>query len=290
MKVVESLHEVKAWRRELSREASLGLVPTMGALHEGHLSLARAARRECDAVAMSIFVNPTQFGAGEDLDSYPRDREGDTREARGAGVDLLWFGFREELYPPGFATQVSVPALGRSLCGRSRPHHFGGVALIVLKLFHIFRPRRAYFGLKDYQQFVLLRRMVIDLDLDLDLEVVPGAIVREASGLALSSRNLRLSDAGRAAAAVLRRGLLAGRDSYEEGERHGARLVIAATRPILAEPRVSLEYLDLVDPWTLKAVAEVAPGRGAVLAVAARVEGVRLIDNIALGAAAEGPA
>lgn len=277
MRVVKRIADVRAWRKEASPQ-SVGFVPTMGALHEGHLSLVREARRECDQVAVSIFVNPTQFAPGEDLQAYPRDPEGDRALLEAEAVDLIWFGRTEELYPSGFATRVSVPELARGLCGRTRPHHFGGVTLIVLKLLHIVGPSRAYFGRKDYQQLRVVQRMAADLDLD--VEVVGCPSVREGSGLALSSRNQRLTDSGRRVAAILHKGLEVARAAFEAGERRGSALVLAGAREILSESQVTLEYLELVDASDLSPVSEV--DGPALLAVAARVDGVRLIDNVVL--------
>ena len=279
MKIVEEIAGLRHWRASLGSTERLGFVPTMGALHEGHLSLIHAAREACDLVAVSVFVNPTQFAPHEDFDRYPRPREADIEKAREAGVDLLWFGQEPELYPDGFATEVALPHLTRNLCAVRRPHHFGGVALVVLKLFNLVRPSRAYFGRKDYQQLVVVRRMARDLDLE--LEVVACPVVREPSGLACSSRNRALSDEGRRAAAVLYRALQSGERRCRAGESDGPAVIRAAAREILTEPRVELEYLELVDPDSLVPLERVEGA--AVLAVAARVEGVRLIDNVEIG-------
>ncbi|MCA8962142.1 MAG: pantoate--beta-alanine ligase [Planctomycetes bacterium] len=279
MIVVETGTEVREWRR--SAQGTVGFVPTMGALHEGHRSLVRRAREECDRVVASVFVNPKQFAPNEDLDRYPRPREADESILREDGVDLAWFGRTDDFYPQGFATEVAVPLLARGLCGRTRPTHFAGVATVVLKLLHRVEPNRAYFGRKDFQQFVLIRRMVEDLDLD--IEIVPCPIVRERDGLAMSSRNVHLSERGRQRALALWRGLTAAKHRFdEEGDRDATSLVLTATREILAETGVELEYVELVDARSLVPV-EVIEG-DAVLAVAARVDGVRLIDNIAFGA------
>ncbi|MEM7164963.1 MAG: pantoate--beta-alanine ligase [Planctomycetota bacterium] len=286
--IVHDVAGVRQWRtdlqaREGGRTGTVGFVPTMGALHDGHLSLMRAARESCDHVVVSIFVNPTQFGPNEDFDQYPRDVDGDVAACAAAGVDLVWFGDRTELYPPGFATQVELPALAAELCGRGRPGHFAGVALIVLKLWQVVAPDRAFFGWKDYQQFVILQQLARDLHLCVD--VVGAPIVREKSGLAMSSRNVRLSELGRTAAAVLHQALSAARDRFGAGDCETRSLVHAALELILAEPRVELEYLEVVHPESLQPLTEVASdavGIAAVIAVAARVEGVRLIDNIFL--------
>ncbi len=279
MKVVERVEELRRWREGILPEETIGFVPTMGAFHAGHLSLIRKARVDCHLVVVSVFVNPTQFGPGEDFQGYPREPEKDRQAAEKEGVDLLWFSDRHELYPPGFATQIELPALSSALCGRTRPHHFGGVALVVLKLLNRVRPQRAYFGLKDYQQFVLVRRMAADLDLP--VEIVPSATVREPAGLACSSRNRSLSEKGRAAAAVLHQGLVAAARCYLQGERCSAAIVLSATRRILQEPMIQIEYVDVVDGETLR--RRERADESAVLALAVRVEGVRLIDNIRLG-------
>lgn len=281
MRTIRGHAELRDWRQAIPAGARLGFVPTMGALHEGHLSLIRRAKAECGIAAVSIFVNPTQFLPGEDFERYPRDPVGDTALAASAGADLLWFGDAAEMYPVGFATRVELPRLAERLCGLSRPGHFAGVAVVVLKLFSLFRPHRAYFGEKDWQQAAIIRRLV--LDLDLGLEVVRCAIVREPGGLALSSRNRALSPRGRALALALSRGLFAARDLARAGEREGPPLVLAALRA-LADPAIAVEYVELVDPETLEPVERVDPARGARLAVAARIEGVRLIDNVAIGA------
>ncbi len=279
MIVANSKRELLEWRRSLDSDARLGFVPTMGALHEGHRSLLRAARKSGVTVAASVFVNPTQFGPNEDLDQYPRTREADEAALREEGVDFVWFADAAEVYPTGFATEVRVPLLAAGLCGRSRPTHFAGVATVVLKLLNLFRPSQLFMGRKDFQQLVLIRRLVLDLDLELD--VVGCDIVRDPDGLALSSRNVKLSEAGRVAALALNRGLLAARELFKAGERDAVKLVLEASRLAMADPRASLEYIELVDSVHLKALESVE--RGGVLAIAARVDGVRLIDNIALG-------
>ena len=287
MKILEGIDELRAWRRSVSIShdgdvRTIGLVPTMGALHEGHLTLIRRARATCDVVAVSVFVNPTQFGPGEDLDRYPRDRERDAAATEAAGADIVWFAREEEVYPPGFATEVRLPRISERLCGLERPRHFPGVALVVLKLFHLFRPTHAFFGEKDYQQTVVVSQLVRDLDLE--IEIVRCPLIREESGLARSSRNENLSDGGRTAATALSRALFRARDAFEAGECDGAALIgIAAAE--FDDRRVALEYLELVDPVTLEPLATVDPARGARLLVAAKVESVRLIDNVALGGA-----
>ncbi|MGE3167046.1 MAG: pantoate--beta-alanine ligase [Planctomycetota bacterium] len=277
MKGLDRLDEVRAWRAQAAT-LRVGFVPTMGALHDGHRSLLQAARAHNEVVVVSVFVNPTQFGPGEDLAVYPRDREGDERMLTEEGVDVGWFGTIDDLYPRGFATRVEVPTLATRLCGRQRPGHFAGVSLIVLKLLNVVRPQRAYFGLKDYQQYCVVRQLVADLNLD--LEIVPCPTQRESDGLAMSSRNRRLSNEGRRVAPILYAGLAAAKRGFCDGERRASALLMTALRPILDEPRVRLEYLDLVDPRTLVPIEGTVDQGGAVLAVAAHVDGVRLIDNV----------
>jgi pantoate--beta-alanine ligase len=242
-----------------------GLVPTMGALHEGHLALLRQAREECDVVVASLFVNPAQFGPGEDLHRYPRDEERDERLAAEAGVDLLFVPTAEEMYPPGFQTWVEVEELSHVLEGQYRPGHFRGVATVCLKLFAIVAPQRAYFGQKDAQQVAVLKRLVADLALPLEIRVHP--TVREADGLALSSRNRNLSADERRAALAIPRALEEGADAY----RRGADPAVAARESLAAEPRVKPQYLEVAR----------LDGR-LVLAAAARVGDTRLIDNVVL--------
>jgi pantoate--beta-alanine ligase len=233
---------------ELPTEGEIGLVPTMGAFHDGHLALLHAARAENDVVVASVFVNPAQFGAGEDLETYPRDEERDTRLAEEAGVDVLFAPGVEELYPPGFETWVEVERLGSILEGEHRPGHFRGVATVCLKLFNLVRPRRAYFGQKDAQQVAVVRRMVRDLAVPVEIRVVP--TVRDAEGLALSSRNAYLSPEERERALALPRALAAGDRSLLDG--------------------LEVDYFEEAD------------FEPRVLAAAVRVGGTRLIDNVVL--------
>jgi pantoate--beta-alanine ligase len=256
---------------------AIGLVPTMGCLHEGHLSLLRAARAECDVVVMSLFVNPAQFGPGEDLDRYPRDEERDLRLAAEAGVDLVYAPPVEEVYPEGFSTKVEVEGLTEVLDGdpaRRGPGHFRGVTTVVAKLFNTVGPDIAYFGQKDAQQAAAIRRMVRDLDFPLRVEVLP--TVREPDGLAMSSRNAYLGPEDRQRAAALSRALRAA----EEGARAGSlEAGIAAARRELAAAGIEPEYLEARDAEKLYPVAELN-GRPVLVAVAAQVGGARLIDNV----------
>lgn len=260
--------------------AEIGLVPTMGALHEGHLSLMRRSRAECGLTVATLFVNPTQFGPGEDLARYPRDLETDTRLSESAGVDLLLAPPVEEVYRPGACTWVDVEGLTDRLEGASRPGHFRGVATVVAKLFNMVQPDRAYFGQKDYQQLQVIRRMTRDLDFP--IRIVPCETVREPDGLAMSSRNRYLSPEERRSALALSRALFAARDHFAAGERRGADLVAAARAVLDAEPAVRLDYLELADAEDLAPVSNITAA--AVLLVAARVGATRLIDNILLPA------
>jgi pantoate--beta-alanine ligase len=258
----------------------IAVVPTMGSLHEGHLSLVRAARAAADVVVLTIFVNPTQFGPGEDLARYPRDEAGDLAKARPLGVDLAFCPEAAAMYPPGSQTVIEVRELARPLCGATRPGHFAGVATVVAKLFHVTLPHVAFFGEKDYQQLAVIRRMVRDLDLGIEIVGLP--IVREPDGLALSSRNAYLSAAERADALALSRGLAAAEAAFAAGEREAAALVAAARGPLAAvAPRVRVDYVELRDAEELTAIGRIE--RRAVLAIAAFVGQTRLIDNRVLG-------
>jgi len=257
--------------------SSIGLVPTMGFLHEGHLSLLRAARAECDVVVMSLFVNPAQFGAGEDLDRYPRDEERDLRLAAEAGADLVWAPPLEAVYPEGFATHVEVEGLTEVLCGapeRRGPEHFRGVATVVAKLFNAVQPDVAYFGQKDAQQAVAIRRMVRDLDFPVRIEVLP--IVREADGLAMSSRNAYLDPRAREQATALSRAL---RAAEAAAPAQGLAAALDAARAELRAAGVEPEYLEARDAEDLTPVAELGD-RSVLIAIAAEVGGARLIDNV----------
>ena len=256
----------------------LGFVPTMGALHEGHLSLVRAAHASCDAVAASIFVNPAQFGPNEDLAKYPRSFERDRALLEKAGVQLLFAPTVEEMYPPGSVTWVAVEGLSEKLDGKSRPGHFRGVTTVVAKLFHIVEPAAAFFGQKDAAQVAILRRMVRDLHLPVEIVVCP--IVREPDGLAMSSRNAYLSEEQRRQALVLYRSLQRVKRLVDEGERDAGKLVAAGRKVLAEEGAVRLDYFEVVDPDTLDAIADISPG--ALVAVAAYVGTTRLIDNLVL--------
>jgi pantoate--beta-alanine ligase len=267
---------MRARAEDLRRDGRrIAVVPTMGALHEGHLALLRAARGRADVVILTIFVNPTQFGPNEDLARYPRDEAGDLAAARGCGIDLAFCPDAAAMYPPGSQTFVEVRELSRPMCGASRPGHFAGVATVVAKLFHATLPHVAVFGEKDYQQLAILRRMVRDLDFGIEIASVP--IVREPDGLALSSRNAYLAPAERRAALALSAGLAAAQAAFAAGERSAAALVAAARAPIEAEPLARIDYVDLRDADELTALERVE--RRAVLAMAVFIGATRLIDN-----------
>lgn len=255
---------------------TLGLVPTMGALHQGHLSLVHAAQARCDAVAVSIFVNPTQFGPKEDFAGYPRNLEQDCQTLETAGVDLIFAPSAEEMYPAGASTFVDVTGLSDRLDGASRPGHFRGVATVVTKLLHIFAPDHAFFGQKDAAQVAILRKMVRDLLFPVQLDVCP--TVREPDGLAMSSRNSYLTPGQRRQALVLSRALLAVERAARGGEHDSGKLLAVALRILEEEPGVVVDYCRIVDPNTLEDVPNVS--RGALVAVAAQVGSTRLIDNL----------
>lgn len=253
----------------------LGFVPTMGYLHAGHLSLVQAARQDCATVVMSIFVNPKQFGPQEDFSTYPRALERDLCLAREAGVHAVFTPTVEEIYPPGFASEVSVHGLTTPLCGAARPGHFTGVTTVVAKLFNIVGPDRAYFGQKDYQQARVIQKMVADLAMPLEVIICP--TVREADGLAMSSRNAYLDPEERQAALVLWRTLQLAQARIAQGERQGPRLVEALQVSIAAEPRARTDYVAVCDPHTLQGVETLPPVT--LVALAVYVGKTRLIDN-----------
>jgi len=256
----------------------LGFVPTMGALHEGHLSLVRAARASSDAVAASIFVNPTQFGPNEDLAKYPRSFERDCEMLGREGVSFLFAPSVEEMYPAGAVTWVTVEGLSEKLDGRSRPGHFRGVTTVVAELFHAVEPDAAFFGQKDGAQVAIIRRMVRDLNFAVEIVVCP--IVREADGLAMSSRNAYLDLEQRKRALVLHRALMRVQDLAKAGEREVAKLLVAGREEVAAENSVRLDYLEIVDPNTLDPVKHATSGT--LVAIAVYVGSTRLIDNILL--------
>ena len=279
MEIYRTILEARAASRALHREGKrIGFVPTMGALHEGHLSLVRAARAQCDAVTASIFVNPTQFGPNEDFSKYPRTAERDHELLLGENVDFIFEPSVEEMYSGNATTFVTVEDLSGKLDGRSRPGHFRGVTTVVSKLFHIVEPDLAFFGQKDAAQCAVIRKMVCDLILPVQIVVCP--IVREPDGLAMSSRNRYLSPEERQRALVLRRSLDRIEEGFESGQRDAAVLIEAGREVFAAEPGARLDYLEIVDPDTLDPVKQISAP--ALVAVAAFLGTTRLIDNTVL--------
>jgi pantoate--beta-alanine ligase len=277
MRVIESVAEMQQFARE--RRGEIALVPTMGYLHEGHASLMVEARKRAKTVVASIFVNPTQFGVNEDLDSYPRDLERDKRIAQEAGVDVIFAPKASDMYPQGYQSWVNLEELTTHLCGASRPGHFRGVTTVVTKLFNIVMPKVAIFGKKDFQQLAVIRRMVQDLNMDIEIVGMP--IVRESDGLALSSRNAKLDQSERESALCLSRSLATAREAFRGGERSVAALRGAALAVIEAERAAAVDYLEFRDPDTLNPLQKA--DERTLLALAVRVGAVRLIDNCILG-------
>ena len=279
MRIYNTIEQMRsASRAARSEDKRIGFVPTMGALHEGHLSLVKAAKAQSDFVAVSIFVNPTQFGPNEDFARYPRSFERDCQLLEVEGVHAVFAPAVAEMYPGGEATTVMVHGISEKLCGRSRPGHFHGVATVVSKLFHIVEPDCAFFGQKDAAQVAVIRRMVRDLDMRAEIMVCP--IVREADGLALSSRNAYLDAEQRKTALVLSRSLREIEQAFGSGERRVAKLIEIGQALFRQTPAARLEYLEIVDPDTLDPVPQVA--KRSLVAVAAFVGGTRLIDNVLL--------
>ncbi len=278
MQTVVGISDLRQIRGSL--RGTFGLVPTMGALHAGHLSLVSRARAECDRVGVSIFVNPAQFGPNEDFSRYPRDLQSDLRPLEQLGVDVVWTPNPESVYPEDFQTWVTVEGLSSPLEGKSRPGHFRGVATIVAKLFNAFTPDKAYFGQKDAQQVAVIKRMVQDLSFPVEIVVCP--IVREPDGLAMSSRNVYLNPDERRAAVVLFRALCAARDLFAEGERDASRLRAVLRSVLVSEPLADAEYVSAAEPDTLLELEEVQDR--VLLSVAVRIGRTRLIDNFLLTA------
>ncbi|HML95332.1 MAG TPA: pantoate--beta-alanine ligase [Thermodesulfobacteriota bacterium] len=279
MVVVKGVDEMKAVSRALRKDGkTIAFVPTMGALHEGHLTLMAEGKKRADVLVASVFVNPAQFGPGEDYKKYTRDTEGDLDKMRRIGVDVAFFPEPGEIYPPGFQTYVEVTELEKPLCGASRPGHFRGVATVVLKLFNIVRPDAALFGKKDYQQLQVIKRMVRDLDLDVEIVGMP--VVREASGLAMSSRNAYLSEEQRTRAGALSRALGEIKRKFDGGERNAAALLESGRRVLTDSSAGDIDYLEIRNGDTLEEVKLASPGDVAALAV--KVGRARLIDNIEL--------
>ena len=279
MQLFETIDAARAFSRARRHQGKrVGLVPTMGALHDGHLSLVRAAKSQCDVVAVSIFVNPTQFGPNEDFAKYPCSFERDCALLEKENVDAVFAPSVEEMYPPGTVTHVTVEGLSEKLCGKSRPGHFRGVTTVVAKLFHITEPDVAFFGQKDAAQVAIIRRMVHDLNFPVEIVACP--IVRESNGLAMSSRNAYLDSQQRKSALVLYRSLARVREVFDRGERNTAKLITAGKETIAKDTGVRLDYFEVVDPETLDPLARI--NKPALVAVAAFVGTTRLIDNVEL--------
>lgn len=276
---MQVLETIDAFRQARVGLDSLALVPTMGYLHEGHLSLVRRARAECEHVAVSIFVNPTQFGPNEDYGTYPRDTQRDLELLRAEGVDLVFVPDTAEIYPPDFGTSIDVEKVTAPLEGAARPGFFRGVATIVCKLFNIVQPTRAYFGQKDAQQAVVVRKMVRDLNFPVTIVVCP--TIREPDGLAMSSRNAYLGPEEHQAAKILYKALTAARHEFDAGERDGKVLRRTMRQVLSSEPLAHPDYVSAADPDTLQELDQVGP-RGVLLSLAVRVGPARLIDNVLL--------
>lgn len=281
MEIINRRQRMSSVARKIRREQdrTIGLVPTMGALHEGHLSLVREARRMCDTVVVSVFVNPTQFGPSEDYEHYPRDLTKDTALLTDYNVDYIFAPSAEEIYPKDFSTYVNVGGLSKLLEGEKRPGHFRGVATIVAILLNTVRPDFAFFGQKDAQQALIIKRMIRDLAFDTEIVVLP--TVREDSGLAISSRNNYLDVEEQASAAVIHRGLVQAKELYKKGERHAGKLAEVVRTMIETEPRVRLDYVSVVDADSLEKLDKLDE-HPVLIAVAAYVGKTRLIDNVVL--------
>ena len=277
MKVIESITEMKRTRYELL--GTVGLVPTMGYLHEGHLSLVRQAKAENDVAGVSIFVNPTQFGRGEDFARYPRDPERDLSMLQNAGTDLVFMPPVEEMYPAGYSTYVDVSGLTERLEGASRSGHFRGVTTVVAKLFNIVEPTRAYFGQKDAQQLLVIKKMAVDLNMN--LEVIGCTTIREPDGLAMSSRNTYLNPEERRAGLVLSKSLALAQELWSGGERSADRIRQEMTNLIQSEPLAQIDYVSVADPTSLEELEHITGP--ALVSMAVKVGKTRLIDNLVLG-------
>lgn len=271
-KIIDVRKRVNAWKKE---GLTIGFVPTMGYLHEGHKSLIDAARKDNDKVVVSIFVNPMQFAPTEDLESYPRDLQKDSQLCKDAGVDLIFHPQPEEMYTDGFCSYVDMNGLTTELCGKSRPIHFRGVQTVVLKLFNIVKPDKAYFGQKDAQQLAVIKRMVKDLNVD--TEIVGSPIIREPDGLAKSSRNTYLNPDERKAALILSRSLKLGKELIDSGETDSKKVIKAITDSINTEPLAKIDYVDIVDFSTITPTDKI--GKSVLVAVAVYIGKTRLIDN-----------
>jgi pantoate--beta-alanine ligase len=277
MKIIKTVSEMKSFRKTLPEP--VGLVPTMGYLHAGHISLVRQAKKDNASVVVSVFVNPTQFGPGEDFEKYPRDLEGDAELLKEEGVDAVFAPEAIEMYPADFSSRVEVTGITQKLEGNCRPGHFRGVTTVVNKLFNIVRPDKAYFGQKDAQQAVVINKMVKDLDMNLDVVTCP--TIREEDGLAMSSRNVYLSYEDRQAATVLYRSLMLTKDLYEQGERNAETIRKEIVRLIKTEELARIDYVSVADPVTLDELDEIT-GK-ALVSMAVKFGKTRLIDNVVLG-------
>jgi len=279
MKIISDIQEMQLFVRQAKEKGmSIGLVPTMGSLHEGHLTLMRQAKKSCDVVVASIFVNPTQFGPTEDFAKYPRDLSGDSEQAAKAGVDAIFHPQPEEMYPAGYSSFIEINGITQKLCGLSRPGHFRGVATVVTKLFNIVQPDKAFFGQKDAQQVLVLKRMVTDLNMNVTLEVVP--IVREKDGLAMSSRNAFLSSEERKAALVLSQSLQLAQKLVDQGQVNAQNIKEQVMLKIQQEKLAQIDYVEVYSYPQLENLDVI--GDKALLALAVRIGNTRLIDNTIL--------
>ena len=279
MKTIENISRMTTFVKMMKKEGkSMGLVPTMGYLHEGHLSLVKAAKKHTDVVVMSIFVNPIQFAPSEDFEKYPRDLKHDEEMARDAGVDVIFYPSVKEMYPENYATYVTVERLTKNLCGSSRPGHFSGVATVVAKLFNIVKPDVAYFGQKDMQQALIIKKMATDLNMDLEIKIMP--IVREKDGLAMSSRNEYLSEAERKDAVVLHQSLKQAENLIRGGEKEAKKIIRAIEETIKSKPTAKIDYVAVVDTKELKDIKTISGE--VMIALAVSFGQTRLIDNITI--------
>ena len=279
IKIIKTIKEMQGYTERLRREnQKIAFVPTMGYLHDGHLSLLRVAAKHGDCIVLSIFVNPTQFGPNEDLDAYPRDMDNDIQLAKSTGTDVLFAPSEKDFYPERYQTYVTLDQIPHHLCGLSRPVHFRGVATIVAKLFNVVRPHAAIFGLKDYQQVLVIRQMVADLNFD--IEIIGAPTLREPDGLAMSSRNANLPDQLRSSALALYQSMMAAKKHIEEGKIKADEIIAEATRFIESYPETEIDYIAICDPETLGDVEIIR--QNVLMALAVKVGGVRLIDNMIL--------
>jgi pantoate--beta-alanine ligase len=280
MKIISSIREMQAFSESARNSGQkISFVPTMGYFHDGHLSLMREGRQRADCLAISIYVNPTQFGPSEDFEKYPRDFERDKGLADGVGVDVIFYPEDKEMYPEHYQTYVNVENVTQNLCGMSRPGHFRGVTTVCAKLFNIVKPHYAIFGEKDFQQLAAIKRMVLDLNMDLDIIGMP--IVREHDGLAMSSRNVYLKTDGREAALSLSRSLKIAKEMYDGGERDVAAILAEVRKYIERNPHTNIDYAKICDTTTLKDIGDIEGE--SVLALAVKINKTRLIDNYVFG-------